>query len=82
MWLMGSKVGLMAGIAIGGTVGLEAMFAGPVCGASMSPVRSLAPAIVLGHIQSLWIYLLAPFLGAIVATYSWTFMNKNNNPNQ
>ena len=79
----GSKeVGLMAGIAIGATVGLEAMFAGPVCGASMNPVRSLAPANVSGHIQSLWIYLLAPFLGAIVATYSWLFMNKNNNPNQ
>ncbi len=57
----GSKEqGLMAGIAIGATVGLEAMFAGPICGASMNPARSLAPAIVSGNLVLLWIYLIAP----------------------
>jgi aquaporin Z len=61
----GSKEkGITAALAIGGTVGLEAMFAGPVCGASMNPIRSLAPAIVSGHTEHLWIYLTAPFLGA------------------
>jgi aquaporin NIP len=65
------EVGVMAGIAVGGVVGLEAMFAGPICGASMNPVRSLAPALVSGHLQYVWIYLLAPFLGAAVAVPCW-----------
>lgn len=61
----GSKErGMFAGLAIGSTVLLEALMAGPVSGASMNPARSLAPAIVSGHTQHLWIYLLAPVLGA------------------
>jgi len=59
--------GITAGISIGSIIGLEAMFAGPISGASMNPARSLAPAIVSGHIESLWLYLLAPALGAILA---------------
>ncbi|HSH96226.1 MAG TPA: aquaporin [Roseimicrobium sp.] len=52
---------------IGATVGLEAMFAGPICGASMNPARSLAPAVVSGHTEHLWIYLVATTAGACVA---------------
>jgi len=59
--------GLTAGIAIGALIGLEAMFAGPVCGASMNPARSLGPALVSGHIEQLWLYLTAPVLGALLA---------------
>lgn len=59
--------GITAGIAIGGVIGLEAMFAGPICGASMNPARSLAPALVSGNFDSLWIYLAAPVAGAILA---------------
>jgi aquaporin NIP len=59
--------GLMAGVAIGATIGLEAMFAGPICGASMNPARSLAPALVSGRLESLWIYLTAPVVGAALA---------------
>ncbi|WP_166820343.1 MIP/aquaporin family protein [Thalassoroseus pseudoceratinae] len=59
--------GIMAGVAIGSVVALEAMFAGPVCGASMNPARSLAPAVVSGHLESLWIYLTAPVIGAVLA---------------
>lgn len=59
--------GITAGIAVGAVIGLEAMFAGPVCGASMNPVRSLAPAIVSGHLENLWLYLVAPTLGALAA---------------
>jgi aquaporin NIP len=59
--------GITAGVAIGATVGLEAMFAGPISGASMNPARSLAPAVVSGQMQSLWIYLIAPVVGALLA---------------
>jgi aquaporin NIP len=68
----GSKEqGMFAGIAIGSVVLLEAMFAGPVCGASMNPIRSLSPAIVSGHTEHLWVYLTAPFLGAVLAIFAW-----------
>jgi len=59
--------GITAGIAIGAVIGLEAMFAGPICGASMNPARSLAPALVSGQLNALWVYLLAPVLGATLA---------------
>ncbi len=65
------EVGGMAGIAIGGVIGLEALFAGPICGASMNPARSLAPAIISGNVASLWIYLTAPLLGAALAVPIW-----------
>lgn len=59
--------GITAGIAIGAVIALEALFAGPICGASMNPARSLAPALVSGHFASLWIYLAAPVVGALMA---------------
>lgn len=69
---IGSKErGLMAGIAIGGVIGLEAMFAGPICGASMNPFRSLAPAIFSGHLAHVWLYLIAPPLGALISVPLW-----------
>jgi aquaporin NIP len=64
----GSKErGLPAGVAIGAVVGLEALFGGPISGASMNPARSLAPAVVAGRLDHLWIYLTAPVLGALLA---------------
>lgn len=59
--------GLLAGVTIGGVVALEAMFAGPICGASMNPARSLGPALVSGRVEHLWVYLAAPVLGALLA---------------
>ena len=59
--------GITAGIAIGAVIALEAMFAGPICGASMNPARSLAPAIISGNKSALWLYLSAPILGALLA---------------
>ena len=58
-------VGSAAAIAIGGTVGLDALFGGPVTGASMNPARSLGPAIVSAEWTDLWIYLTAPVVGAL-----------------
>ena len=64
----GSKeIGVMAGIAIGAAVLLEAMFAGPITGASMNPARSIAPAILSGQLDHFWIYLTAPVIGAALA---------------
>jgi aquaporin NIP len=65
----GSKEqGLFAGIAIGSVILLEALFGGPISGASMNPARSLAPALVSGNIHQLWIYILAPVSGAMLAS--------------
>lgn len=64
-----AEKGITAGIAVGAVIGLEAMFAGPICGASMNPARSLAPAVVSRHLSSLWIYLLAPTAGAVIAVF-------------
>lgn len=75
----GSKEqGMFAGLAIGATVLLEAMFAGPICGASMNPVRSLAPAIVSGHTQYLWVYLTATVFGALSAVPVWKILNQQS----
>lgn len=58
--------GILAGVAIGGVIAFEALFAGPISGASMNPARSLAPAVVSGLISDVWIYLAAPILGAAI----------------
>ena len=67
-------VGEAAAIAIGGTVGLDAMFGGPVTGASMNPARSLGPAIASGELSSIWVYLAAPLLGAAAAAFVYQFL--------
>jgi aquaporin Z len=59
--------GITAGIAVGSVIALEAMFAGPICGASMNPARSIAPATVALHFSQLWLYIVAPIGGALVA---------------
>jgi MIP family channel proteins len=64
-------VGAAAAIAIGGTVGLDALFGGPVTGASMNPARSLGPALVSGELHDLWIYLTAPLLGAALGALAY-----------
>jgi aquaporin NIP len=75
----GSKeVGMMAGIAIGSVVLLEALFAGPITNASMNPARSLAPNIVSGNIEGLWLYIFAPIIGALLAVVSCKFVKYEN----
>lgn len=71
----GSKeVGMFAGLAIGSVVLLEAMFAGPISGASMNPTRSISPAVISGHLSSLWIYITAPISGASLAVVVYRYL--------
>jgi len=65
-------------IAVGGTVFLEALVMGPICGASMNPIRSIAPAIFANDLQHLWIYVIAPIAGAISAGYIWRTFQTNS----
>jgi aquaporin NIP len=67
-------VGEAAAIAIGGTVGLCALVGGPVSGASMNPARSLGPALAAGELTALWIYLLAPLLGAALGALAYQLL--------
>jgi aquaporin NIP len=67
-------VGEAAAIAIGGTIGLDAMFGGPISGASMNPMRSLGPGIVSGDLHGIWIYLLAPLVGTALGGVAYQFV--------
>jgi aquaporin NIP len=67
-------VGEAAAIAIGGTVGLDAMFGGPISGASMNPARSIGPAIVSGDLHALWLYIAAPLVGATLGGLAYQFV--------
>ena len=66
-----------AGISIGLTVALEAACMGPITGASMNPVRSLAPALVGGNLQHQWLYWVAPILGAQLAVVVYRYLSNN-----
>jgi aquaporin NIP len=67
-------VGEAAAIAIGGTIALDAMFGGPISGASMNPMRSLGPALVSGNLHALWLYILAPVVGASIGGLAYQFV--------
>ena len=67
-------VGEAAAIAVGGTVALDALFGGPISGASMNPARSLGPALISGNLHALWLYLVAPPLGAALGAVAYGFI--------
>lgn len=67
-------VGAAAAIAIGGTVGLDALFGGPITGASMNPARSFGPALASGTWTDFWIYLAAPLIGAAIGVFAYEFV--------
>ena len=67
-------VGQAAAIAIGGTVGLEAIFAGPISGASMNPARSLAPALISNTWDSQWLYIIGPIAGAVIGAFVYQYI--------
>jgi MIP family channel proteins len=71
-------VGQSAAIAIGGVVGLEALFAGPISGASMNPARSLAPALVSGTWTDQWIYIAGPMLGAAIGVILYQYVRSES----
>jgi len=73
-------VGAAAAIAIGGTVGLDALFGGPVTGASMNPARSLGPALAAGEWTDFWIYLAGPLLGAAAGAFSYQLVRGHPSP--
>lgn len=67
-------VGEAAAIAIGGTIALDAMFGGPISGASMNPARSIGPALVSGNLHALWLYIAAPIIGTSVGGVAYQFV--------
>jgi MIP family channel proteins len=74
-------VGQAAAIAIGGTIGLEALFAGPISGASMNPARSLSPALVSWTWSDQWLYLAGPMLGAAIGVLAYQFVRQGGENN-
>ena len=73
-------VGEAAAIAVGGTVGLDAMFGGPITGASMNPARSIGPALVSGDLHALWLYIAAPLAGAALGALAYQFVRGEAQP--
>jgi MIP family channel proteins len=73
-------VGEAAAIAIGGTIGLDSMFGGPITGASMNPARSIGPAFVSGNLHALWLYILAPIVGASLGGLAYQFVRDEPAP--
>jgi MIP family channel proteins len=68
------EVGILAGVAIGATITLEALVGGPISGASMNPARSFGPALVSGNFTAHWIYWLAPILGSYTGSCLYRFI--------
>jgi len=73
-------VGHMAGLTVGATIMLNALFSGPVTGASMNPVRSIAPALVAGKLKSLWVYILGPFAGGAAGAWAYGLIRHIGKP--
>ncbi|MBA0784880.1 hypothetical protein Gotri_028201 [Gossypium trilobum] len=73
-------IGELAGLAIGATVLINVMFAGPITGASMNPARSLGPAIVSNHYKGIWIYLMSPTLGAVSGAWVYNMVRYTDKP--
>jgi glycerol uptake facilitator-like aquaporin len=72
--------GAAAALAIGATVGLDVLVGGPITGGSMNPARSLGPAFVSGEVDDLWVYLIAPPIGAILGAFAYTVVRADHEP--
>eukprot|EP00249_Psilotum_nudum_P036185 c6529_g1_i1 orf=395-1303(-) len=73
-------VGELAGLAIGSTIALNALFAGPISGCSMNPARSIAPAIAANQYKSLWLYVVGPIIGATAGALSYNLIRLADKP--
>jgi len=73
-------VGQAAALAIGATVGMDVLLGGPITSGSMNPARSLGPAVVAGELSDLWLYLIAPPLGAVLGAFAYTFVRGDTAP--
>ncbi|KAG9158047.1 hypothetical protein Leryth_000197 [Lithospermum erythrorhizon] len=73
-------IGELAGLAVGATILLNVMFAGPISGASMNPARSLGPAIVSNKYRGLWIYIVSPIAGAVAGAWVYNIIRFTNKP--
>jgi MIP family channel proteins len=73
-------VGAAAALAIGGTVGLDALFGGPITGASMNPARSFGPALASGQWHEFWIYVVGPVLGAVIGAFAYQAVRTPRTP--
>jgi len=73
-------VGAAAALAIGGTVGLDALFGGPITGASMNPARSFGPALASGEWHEFWIYIVGPVIGAAAGAFAYQFIRAPQTP--
>jgi glycerol uptake facilitator-like aquaporin len=73
-------VGAAAAIAIGGTVGLDALFGGPITGASMNPARSFGPALASGTWTDFWIYIVGPVAGAALGAFAYQLIRTPGAP--
>src|SRR5438309_1741622 len=67
-------VGAAAAFAIGGTVALDALFGGPLTGASMNPARSFGPALASGTWTDFWVYVVGPVVGAVLGAFAYQFI--------
>jgi aquaporin NIP len=70
--------GMFAGITVGSVIAVEAMFAGPICGASMNPARSITPAVTSGNVDSLWVYIAAPLVGSLLAVATFPLLRDHD----
>ncbi|KAF3789202.1 putative aquaporin NIP-type [Nymphaea thermarum] len=73
-------IGELAGIAVGATILLNVLVAGPISGASMNPARSLGPAIVMGHYEGLWVYIIGPPLGTVLGAFAYNLIRFTDKP--
>ncbi|MCO5602606.1 hypothetical protein L7F22_056740 [Adiantum nelumboides] len=73
-------IGELAGLAVGSAVALDAIFAGPICGASMNPARSIGPAVASYDFKSLWVYIVGPILGCLLGAWSYTMIKLPEQP--
>ncbi|KAB2078140.1 Aquaporin NIP1-2 -like protein [Gossypium arboreum] len=73
-------IGELAGLAVGATVLLNVLFAGPITGASMNPARSLGPAIVWNHYKGIWVYLTSPIIGAVSGAWVYNMVRYTDKP--